>query len=423
VGTSGSGTLTSIDRRTRRDDETVDMDVDQFFSEVYPALVARHGDLAVAALERLGTRPLALDVDGDIRSIGLVDGRLALTPGVAEGAVIVDLTTEQFSSFAQQQQTLCCLFIGGLLRTGARFYDDLIAWDSVWLALLDGWPVVGDDLRFVDRDGAPLDLHRAFSPDDDPAEIDHFLREAGFLHLRGWVDPAAMEVVAADVERALPSYSPGDGNSWWATTADGTERCVRLQHFHDHSPTTLALLESDRWEQLRRTLQGHDALVSRPLDTNVIEALVKPLAIAKGISDVPWHRDCNLGRHSYGCCSTTIGISVTDGGQGRGQLRVVPGSHRLLMPSSVAGTDAAWLPALPLPTRKGDLTVHLSCTLHEAQPPTVDERIVMYTGFGLEGRDGTATRGADGTTLEHIRENAQYTTSQAPSPLVTADGA
>ena len=195
-----------------------------------------------------------------------------------------------------------------------------------------------------------------------------------------------MDTIAADVERALPTYSPGDGNSWWATTADGTERCVRLQHFHDHSPTTLAILTSDRWDQLRRTLQGDDALVSRPMDSNVIEALVKPLAVTKGISDVPWHRDCNLGRHAYGCCSTTVGISVTDGGEGRGQLRVVPGSHRLLMPSSVAGTDAAWLPALPLPTRKGDLTVHLSCTLHEAQPPITGERIVMYTGFGLTGR-------------------------------------
>ena len=206
-------------------------------------------------------------------------------------------------------------------------------------------------------------------PTTTPTRSNHFLREAGFLHLRGWLDPADMDTIAADVERALPTYSPGDGNSWWATTADGTERCVRLQHFHDHSPTTLAILTSDRWEQLRRTLQGGDTLVSRPMDTNVIEALVKPLAITKGISDVPWHRDCNLGRHAYGCCSTTIGISVTDGGEGRGQLRVVPGSHRLLMPSSLAGTDAAWLPALPLPTRKGDLTVHLSCTLHEAQPP------------------------------------------------------
>lgn len=413
--------LRSIDRRTRDDADTVEVDPSTFFADWWPELLDCNGEQAAEGLARLGTRPLALDVAGDVRSLLLDDGRLTVVDGKADDAVIVDLTPELFSSFAQQQQSLCTFFIGGLLRTGARFYDDLIAWDSVWLCLLEGWPVVGDDTEFVDRDGAPLDLGRAFTPDDDPDEVNHFLREAGFLHLRGWLDPTDMDTVAADVERALPTYSPGDGNSWWATTADGTERCVRLQRFQDHSATTLGILTSDRWDQLRRTLQGDDTLVSRPMDTNVIEALVKPLAITKGISDVPWHRDCNLGRHAHGCCSTTIGISVTDGGEGRGQLRVVPGSHRLLMPSSVAGTDAAWLPARPLPTRKGDLTVHLSCTLHEAQPPTTDERIVMYTGFGLKGRDGTATRGADGSDLERIRENAQYTTSQAPSPLATAD--
>jgi hypothetical protein len=422
VTTSGAGTLTSIDRRTRLDADMVELGTDEFFDETFPDLVERNGRLAAAALERLGTRPLAIDVAGDVRSIGLADGHLAVTPGVAEGAVIVDLTPELFSSFAQQQQSLCCLFIGGLLRTGARFYDDLMIWDAVWLGLLEGWPVVGD-LTFVDRDGAPLDLSRAFTPDDDPEEANHFLREAGFLHLSGWLDGGAMDTIAADVERALPSYAPGDGNSWWATTADGTERCVRLQRFHEHSPTTHGVLTSDRWDQLRVTLQGTDSLVARPLEGNAIEALVKPLAVRKGISDVPWHRDCNLGRHSYGCCDTTVGISVTDGGEGRGQLRVVPGSHRLLMPATVAGTDAAWLPTLPLPTRKGDLTVHLSCTLHEAQPPTLDERIVMYTGFGPADHRSRRSRGSDSDAIVRIRENAQYTTSQAPSPLATADGA
>ncbi len=409
--------LRSIDRRTRDDADTLEVGPEEFFASTFGELLDRHGELAVAALERLGPRPLALDVAGDVRSVRLSSGRVVVEPGVADGAVVVDLTPELFSALAQQQQSLCAMFVGGLLRTGARYYDDLIAWDAAWLALLEGWPVVGDDLELLDRDGAPLDLGRRFSPDDDPEEIGHFLREAGFVHLAGWLDPGAMDAIAADVERALPGYSPGDGRSWWATTADGTERCVRLQRFQECSPTTVEILTGELWEQLRRTLAGPDELVARPLTGNAIEALVKPLAVAKGISDVPWHRDCNLGRHAYGCCSTTVGISVTDGGEGRGQLRVVPGSHRVLMPSSVAGTSRAWLEALPLPTRKGDLTVHLSCTLHEAQPPTLDERIVMYTGFGLPDRAGKAARGTDSDAIASIRENVQYTTSQAPSPL------
>ena len=411
--------LRTIDRRTRSDADMVEVDPPTFFGEWLPELLDRNGRLATEALARLGTRPLALDVAGDVRSLLLDDGRLTVVAGTADDAVIVDLTPELFSAFAQQQQSLCAMFVAGSLRTGARFYDALLEWDAVWLALLEGWPVVADDLAFTGLDGEPLDLGRHFDPDDDPTEVAHFLREAGFLHLRGWLDPEAMDTIAADVGRALPTYSAGDGRSWWATTADGTQRCVRLQRFHEHSPTTVDLLTGDRWDQLRTTLAGSDELVARPLDGNCIEALVKPLAITAGISDVPWHRDCNLGRHSYGCCSTTVGISVTDGGEGRGQLRVVAGSHRSLMPSSLADPTRSWLPVVPLPTRKGDLTVHLSCTLHEAQPPTGAERIVMYTGFGLPAR-GQGT-GTDSAAIAHIRENAQYTTSQAPSPLASVD--
>jgi len=421
MGPRPAEALASLDRRTRTDGDQAELGVDELFDDLIPDAIERHGDLAVAALQHLRPRPLALDVEGEVRSLVLVDDRLEVRAGVAEGAVIVDLSPALLSALGRQQQSLCAFFVGGLLRTGARFYDDLVAWDAVWLALLEGWPVVGT-VEFLDRQGAPLDLHRSFTPDDDPAEAAHFLREAGFLHLAGWLDPEAMDAIAADMQRALPTYAPGDGRSWWATLADGTERCVRLQRFQEHSPTTTEILTGDRWEQLRRTLAGDDELMARPLTGNAIEALVKPLAVAKGISDIPWHRDCNLGRHAYGCCSTTVGISVTDGGAGRGQLRVVPGSHRLLMPSTLAGTDAAWLPALPLPTSKGDLTVHLSCTLHEAQPPTTAERLVMYTGFGLPDRTGQAARGSDSDAISQIRENVQYTTSQAPSPLATAAG-
>jgi hypothetical protein len=44
------------------------------------------------------------------------------------------------------------------------------------------------------------------------------------------------------------------------------------------------------------------------------------------------------------------------------------------------------LPQLDLPTHTGDVTVHLSCTLHMSQPPVARERRVLYTDFGLPGR-------------------------------------
>ena len=133
------------------------------------------------------------------------------------------------------------------------------------------------------------------------------------------------------MDAAAPTYSEGDGNSWWARTADGTNRLVRMQRFQEHSPTVTALLSDDR---LRRfaglTGDGHGAREARK-GTNAIEALVKPIGVVEGISDVPWHKDCSLGRHSYRCCSLTVGISVTGADATSGQLRVVPGSHRAVI--------------------------------------------------------------------------------------------
>jgi ectoine hydroxylase-related dioxygenase (phytanoyl-CoA dioxygenase family) len=136
--------------------------------------------------------------------------------------------------------------------------------------------------------------------------------------------------------------------------------------------------------------------------------------VVKGISDVPWHRDCSFGRHTYGCAGTTVGISVTAGGAGTGQLRVVAGSHRANVPSTGV-RHIQDLPVVPLPTEAGDLTVHLSCTLHEAMPPVTGERKVMYSGFGLPQAEGSVGRRSP--QLAQLRENAHLLRDQPPSPV------
>ena len=288
-------------------------------------------------------------------------------------------------------------------------------WDALWLAVLEGWPVVDSELSFLDRSGGPLDLARCFTPEDDPMDIAHFLREAGYLHLRGWLERAEMAEVSDDIDRAIPHYHEGDDRSWWATLDDGSRRSVRLQHFVEHSPTTAAFLSSDRWDHLRRTIAADDDLVQSPVEGNCIEALVKPLAVKRGVSDVPWHRDCNFGRHAYGCRGTIVGVSVTPGGETTGLLRAVAGSHRVAMPPMMASTES-YLPVVALPTETADLTVHLSCTIHEAMPPLSAERKVMYTGFGLAPRPDDRLFGQ--RDLGQLRERAGRSASQPPSPLV-----
>lgn len=257
-------------------------------------------------------------------------------------------------------------------------------------------------------DGSELDLQHRFSMDDDDAEMAWFLEQAGFLHIAGAFTQAEMSAVSEDMDEAAPSYSSGDGRSWWARTEDGAERLVRMQGFDRHSPAVRSIVGDGRLARIGAlTSDGH---LWGSMQSNALEALFKPIGVVQGISDVPWHKDCSLGRHSYECCSLTVGISVIGADARSGQLRVVAGSHRVLTWPAFLRKDNQ-LPVLDLPTSTGDVTVHLSCTLHMAQPPVERERRVLYTSFRLpERQPGEA--GAARSRLREIREAAPVTVSQ-----------
>jgi hypothetical protein len=236
-----------------------------------------------------------------------------------------------------------------------------------------------------------------------------FLQRAGYLHIAGVFDEGEMAAVSRDMDAAAPMYSRGDGRSWWARNRAGDDLLVRMQYFDQVSPTVERLVGDDRLQRLADlTGDGH---VYGGIKDNRIEALFKPFDVVEGISDLPWHKDCALGRHSYDCSSMTVGISVSGADAVSGQLRTVAGSHRALMWPSLQEQNASDLPIVPLPTRTGDITVHLSCTLHQSVPPVERERRVMYTGFRLPPR-GTAAERAALERLRAIREDAPV---KAPS--------
>ena len=152
-----------------------------------------------------------------------------------------------------------------------------------------------------------------------------FLQRAGYLHIEGVFTDEEMAAVSLDMDRATPMYVPDDGRSWWARNGDGEQLLVRMQYFDDVSPAVEHLVDDDRLQRLAGlTGDGH---VYGSMEDNRIEALFKPFGVVEGISDLPWHKDCALGRHSYDCCSMTVGISVTGADAGSGQLRAVAGSH------------------------------------------------------------------------------------------------
>ena len=400
-----------VDVRTRVDGPVEAVDPSQLF-EV--ELVERF-DRAAASLERavrwLDPPPLSVHVGGSAWTLSVQDGRVRVRPGT-HGEHRLGLGVDALSELVADLVTPMAWFISGALDTDARLERLLDWWVLLRAALDDRTPhVPGDPLDFTAADGSPLDLGRAFRPEDDPAEMQHFLATAGFLHLEGVFDPEAMAAISADMDRAAPHYSEGDGRSWWARTAEGEQRLVRLQGFDQHSETLAELLGSDRFRSLGDLGgSGHEFGDFGP---NRVEALVKPIGIVEGISDVPWHKDCANGRHSYDCCSLTVGVSITGADAASGQLRVVAGSNRVLIwPAFVRkGQD---LPLLDLPTSTGDVTIHLSCTTHMAQPPVERERRVLYTAFNLPAADPAATRRGK-AKLREAREAAPVTVSQRPA--------
>jgi hypothetical protein len=395
----------SVDLRTRTDADVPIVEPERFFGVDLPEVAARRADLMALAADHLDLRPLAIHVGGRSWRLEQAGTGLQATPGTADAMLAV--TPERFADLVTDQVTPV-----GLMTAGEWSLDEhvrtVMDWWLVLRSLIDERPVHVAGAVAVDAD-----LTRSFTLDDDPADLRAFLEEAGFLHVRGVFTPDEMRRISDDMDIAEPTHTPGDGRSWWATLDDGTERVVRMQRFEEHSETAAALLEDDRFAALGAIPGlGHDhPSVGR---ANKVEALFKPLGVRQGISDIPWHKDCSLGRHSYDCCSLTIGISVTGAGPGSGQLRVIAGSHRALVWPSLFDASRLDLPEVPLATETGDVTAHLSCTLHMAEPPTERERRVLYTGFSLPPPDREAAL-ENRRRLQAARESAPLTTSQPPA--------
>ena len=388
------------------------MDPAHFFAEELPELLVSRAELAVPGARELGLRSFAFEIEGSSWTL-LFDGTsLSIQPGSDEARAMVRLGGGDLDDLVNDLRTPIGFFTGGDLDMPAGRLDDFLDWWVVLRAVLDARPVhTRGAVRFVDRDGGRLSLSRAFAVDDDPGDIAHFLAEAGYVHIANVFDEHEMRAVSDEMDAAMSRYAPDDGRSWWARTSDGRERLVRMQYFHQESPTTAALMQDQRLQGLAHLTGDGHRLTKPGGNTNLVEALVKPIGVVEGISDVPWHKDCSLGSHSYRCCSMTVGISITGADATSGQLRVVAGSHRaLIQPAFVRrGLD---LPLVDLPTRTGDVTIHLSCTLHMSEPPVTRERRVMYLDFSLPDGDG----GDPGEALlRRIREGAPTTVSQPPA--------
>lgn len=373
----------SIDCRTRLHRDRRTLSRDEVFGNLFPEAIERNGALAARGLLYKGLPSLGLSVEGETLTLKAQNGGLTLQRDAHNGGAVAELEADALSDLVQDWKTTMGLAMSGQVKMTQGEFSDWVGWEPVFRALLDGRPVhEAGAIDFKNPTGGALDLTRSFDLDDDRGEIAHFLGEAGFLHLRNVFSEEEMAAVSADLDVALARAEPDDGASWWAGDSEGVKQPVRVLFFHEQSETLRTLLQDDRLQWIGK-LTGDDHYCEKL----GAEGLIKPLDIQTGLSDLPWHKDCGQGGHSYYCNGLTAGISLTGADRHSGALGVVPGSHRANV--QTAGKDESLdMAAIKLETQTGDLTVHCSDTLHRAHRPTEIPRKVVYTSFRLALKPG-----------------------------------
>ena len=398
----------SVDLRFRVDSEQSPVEAGHFFRETLPPLLDAHRDLIAPGARELPLEPFCIETDGEPWTLHWNDDRVEVKFG-HRGKARARLDAEQLSDIVNDQTTPVAFMSNAILDMPEGGLPDFLNWWLVLRSALDGRRIhaPGD----VELKG---EIRRSFTPNDSDEDMRAFLEEAGYLHIQGVYSEDEMAAVEADYPKAAPHYQKGDPTAWFATTKDGGEHLVRMEGFDRHSDALTALLDDDRFQRIGRIPGiGHVQRKNRGMRAG---ALSKPIGVVKGISDVPWHKDCSLGRHSYECCSLTVGISVTGADAESGQLRVLPGSHRALVwpaPCVQPGLD---LEPIDLATKTGDLTVHLSCTQHMSQPPVKRPRKVVYAGFGQRPVDVEAAE-RNRAKLGAVRSKTHTSISQEPGYL------
>jgi hypothetical protein len=385
--------------RTRPINAEGPVDPELFFEVDWRDAVARNGRRAAADAARLALGPLAIRVEGDVWTIEPRGETIDVVPGLVESAApVVTLDRPAFADLFCERRTALGLAVAGRVSGDPVSSGAFDAWDPVLRSLLDGRPVhQSGEVTLRSPDGSPLELDQRFRLGEQTSVAAHFLAEAGFLLLQDVFTDSEMDAVDADLARAVDTARIEDGSSWWATTRTGERYPCRILDFAEQSPALRALIADERYVAIGELLgEGHrpgDPFGEHFADVTA-EGLLKRVDSVDGLVCLPWHKDCDRGGHSMFCAGLTIGICLTPVDEAHGGLDVMAGSHRANIARAQI-EDSLDLPPVTLRADRGDVTVHMSCTLHRSTHPRSRERRVAYSGFALPPRSGDShTEGA-----------------------------
>jgi hypothetical protein len=191
-------------------------DFNDFHRRILPERLAA-GNGALAAVDVVNLDPIAFQV-GDASYTYLPrDGGIDVLEGDAEAKVVVGLDPLFWQGLTHDLESAPGLLYPGRVRKVRGDMLRFVRWEPSLRAMFHGRPIFDPEHgELPGFRGGALDEDQSFSLADDPEEMAHYLRTAGFLRVRGVLD-------AEEVER-FRGYA---ARQWKATASPGGPRMTR----------------------------------------------------------------------------------------------------------------------------------------------------------------------------------------------------
>ena len=208
------------------------LDFRDFHEHELPRRLAAGNGAAAACddLERIGALAFKLP-EGDAFTYLPVPGGVEVVAGDAPAKTVIEISRADWEGVVHELESAPGLLYAGKVKCLRGDAMRFVRWEPGLRAMFQGRPIFDPasvDLR--DRDGAPLDVTRTFTPTSDDAEMAHFLRTAGFLLMKGVFDADEVRALRASADRLRPMAVEGDKKSWWGKNASGEVVLCRITH-------------------------------------------------------------------------------------------------------------------------------------------------------------------------------------------------
>jgi hypothetical protein len=384
------------------------LDFHRFHREELPRRLAEgNGALAARGAHRIGSLAFRLP-SGDAYTYRPREDGIDVVAGDAAADTVIELEAELWRNVVHELDAAAGLLYGGRARCRRGSALRWLDWEPALRAMFSGRPVYDPEhVPLDDRAGRPLDPSRSFAPGDDPLDMAHFLRAAGYLFVRGVFGAGEVEELLAEAEALRAEAVKGDKLSWWGKRASGEEVLCRVTRA-GAKPRLHALPTDPR-------LTALVALADEPLahrwkgsDEEGVTVIWKQPGVSEGLGDLPWHRDCGMGGHAVLCPVLVASLFLTPSTPETGDLRMLPGSW-----NAGCGPIDARHPRAPkgvaFAARPGDVSLHYGDTMHAAPPPERSDldryRVSAVVGFARPGV--RPHRGSHYNEVLHRREDGQ----------------